>query len=170
MRRYAGLVALLALTGCAQERAGSLPPPPPPPTSATAAPTATPPRAGSEVEVAARAYYAALERAGRDGDVAALRALVDPACECFQQVATMEGYRRAHRRLTTRYSVEGLSTHDVTATAGWATVTLTYGASELVGADGRVVSTYPGKTKVGRDLLFRKEGTTWRLVRLVLLG
>ena len=170
MRRYVhALVALLllaGLSGCAKERAGALPSAPP----ATA--PASSPVAGPEAEVAAaaRAYYAALESAGQTGDVSALRAVIHPSCDCADQVTTFEGYARAGQHLTTRYAVDGVTTHDVTATEGWATVTLTYAPSALIGADRRVAKTYPGKTKVGRDLLFRKEGTSWRLVRLVLLG
>ena len=170
MRRYGVILALLAVTaaGCSEERAGSLPSASPMPTTATPSPTPTA-TVESQVEAAARAYYAALETAGTKGDVTALRELIDPACDCAQQVSAIEAEVRQGRRITTRYLIDAVLTHDVTAESGYATVTLTYAESQVLGADGRVVRTLPGKTRAGRDLLFRKEGTTWRLTRLVLL-
>jgi predicted lipid-binding transport protein (Tim44 family) len=172
MRRYGVLLALLTVASCSQDKAGTLPPlsPVPSATSATPTPSATPDGAGAEVEAAARAYYAALTAAGQTGDVRALRAAVDPRCDCAQQIAAVESEHRAGRRYTTRYVVDAVSTHEVSGGSGYATVTLTYADSQVVDGAGRTVRRIPGKTRVGRDLLFRKEGTTWRLVRIVLLG
>jgi hypothetical protein len=175
MRRFGAVLALLAVTaaGCSDDRAGTLPTEAPtttttaPGTTTSASPTAVP---GGEVEAAARAYYAALETGGTTGDVTALRAIVDGACDCTQQITTIEAERKAGRRFTTRYTVDAVTLHDVTATTAWATVTISYAASQVVDASGRVVRKIPGNTRAGRDLLFRKEGTAWRLVHIVLLG
>lgn len=166
MRRYAVVLVALLAAGCGSEHAGSLPPLSPAPSVTTA--TTRPPE--DEVAAAARAYYAALQKAGETGDVTALRALIAPACACKDQIGYIEGEHRAGHRFTTRYTVEGVTTHDVTATSGFATVTITYAASAVVDRAGRVVRALPGRTKAGRDLLFRREGATWRLARLVLVG
>ena len=167
MRRYGVILALLAVAaaGCSKERAGALPAAP-----ATSATQAATPDHSAQVEAAARAYYAFLEHAGKTGDVSPLRVVVDPACECFQQVAAIEREAAAGRHFTTHYAVDAVQAHDVTATTGYATVTLTYAASPVVDANGRVVRTLRGETRAGRDLQFRKEGSAWLLTRLVLLG
>jgi len=169
MRRYGVILALLAVAaaGCSKERAGALPSAPVTSATPVASRTAD---LSAQVEAAARAYYAYLEHAGRTGDVSPLRAVVDPACECFQQVAAVERETAAGRHLTTHYVVDAVQAHDVTATTGYATVTLTYAASTVVDANGRVVRTLRGETRAGRDLQFRKEGSAWLLTRLVLLG
>jgi predicted lipid-binding transport protein (Tim44 family) len=162
MRRYGVALALGAtlLAGCSDEHAGSLP-------SLAPAPPAPSP---ADVAAVARDYYAALEQAGQTGDVARLRALVDPACACADQVGYIEREHRAGHRFTTRYTVDGVTTHDVTAGSAYATVTITYADSAVVDAKGGVVRRLPGKTRAGRDLLFEREGAAWRLARLVVLG
>jgi predicted lipid-binding transport protein (Tim44 family) len=177
MYRFGLAVALVALlaAGCSDEKAGGLPPitspsstAPSPTATATATKAAATPAA--QIEAAARAYYAELTRAGETGDAATLRRMIDPDCECAKTIDYLAEEARKGHRFTTKYRVDGVSTHDVTATAGFATVTLTYAKSAIVDRSGKVVRSLPGQTKVGRDLGFTREGERWVLTQLVLLG
>lgn len=179
MRRFGVVLALLAAAaaGCSKERAGALPTASATPAPVTASPTTTaapstsaPATDEAAIEAAARAYYDTLEQAGRTGDVANLMAMMTADCDCRQQVTTIQNEHRAGRRFTTDYVVDAVDVHDVDERTGFATVTITYAESQVVDRSGRVVRTIPGKTKAGRDLRFEKEGTTWRLDRIVLLG
>lgn len=169
MYRYGAALALLALAsaGCSDEQAGTLPPPSPVTTSATPSPSPTNLR--SEIDAAARAYFAALERAGKTGDVPALRALLAPTCECVKSADYIQSEHAAGHRFTTIYRVEAVSPHDVTPTSGAATVTVTYAASKVVDTSGRTVRTLPGETHAGRELAFAREGGRWLVTRVVLL-
>ena len=180
MYRYGVALALVALVaaGCSDDKAGGLPPlsstPSTPvttsaPATATAsATTATSP--AQQIEAAARAYYAELTRAGESGDAAKLRTMIDPKCGCAKSLDYLASEARQGHRFTTKYRVEAVKTHDVTADAGFATVTLSYAKSAVVDRSGKVVRSLPGETNAGRDLGFKREGDRWVLTQLVLLG
>jgi hypothetical protein len=170
MYRYGAALALAALvaSGCSEEHAGSLPPPVSVTPSAT--PTPTPTNPTSEVEAAARAYYDELTAAGKTGDTARLAGMIGAGCECAKTLQYLRGEAAAGHRFTTVYRVDAVTTHDVSAKAGFATVTLTYAPSTIVDGTGHVVRSIPGKTKVGRDLGFTRQGERWVVTRLALLG
>jgi hypothetical protein len=173
MSRYVGMVALVALLalGCSDEHAGGLPPTTSP-TATSTTPSATASASLSPsamIEAAARAYYLELTHAGSTGRTNTLRAMVGAGCECEKTLEYLRDEVRQGHHFTTVYRVDSVRTHDVTAAAGFATVTISYRASTVVDAQGRVVRKITGKTEVGRDLGFRREGDRWLLTRLVLL-
>lgn len=174
MYRFGVGLALVALAaaGCTKEHAGALPSvsATPTATATSATPTTTATTPAQQIAAAARAYYAALTRAGATGDTTALRALVAPACDCRQSIDYIDQEHRAGHHFTTAYRVDKVQTHDVANAAGAATVTVTYAPSKVVDAQGRTVRTIPGETAAGRDLVFRREGGRWLVTRVVLLG
>lgn len=166
MRRYGVTLALVALlAGCSgKEHAGSLP-------SLTTSPTvsAPSPTPADEVANAARHYFAVLEAAGKTGNVADLAALIAPSCECREQVDAIRADARAGRHATTVYRLDAVRTHDVTATTGAATVTVSSPASAVVDSAGRTVRSLPALSGVGIDLVFRRGGNAWLVERVVRL-
>ena len=178
MYRYGmglALVALLA-AGCSDDKAGGLPPlssAPSTPVVTTATPTATATTAqtpAQQVEVAARAYFAALESAGQTGDVSTLEPLLAPKCDCRRALAAIEADAKAGRHVTTRYVVSEVKAGEVTATAGTAVVTFSSPASKLVDANGKTVRSLPARKDTGAELTFRLAGSKWLLEQVVLLG
>jgi len=166
MRRYgvtAALVALLA--GCSgNEHAGSLPTVSPAPTTSSPTPSPT-----DEVAAAARAYYAALEKAGQTGDTTALAALLAQSCDCRKQVDYIRREAAAGHHTTTTYTVEAVRPHDVTASAAAATVTYSSPESKVLDASGRTVRTLSALSHVGYDLALRRDGGSWLVERIVRL-
>ncbi len=164
MRRYGVTLALVALlAGCsAKEHAGTLP-------SLTTSPTTSSPTTAptDEVAAAARAYYAALENAGRTGDPAPLAALLAPSCDCRKQVDYIRREATAGHRTTTTYTIEAVRPHDVTASAAAATVTYSSPESKVVDTSGRTVRTLSALSHVGYDLALRRDGGRWLVERIV---
>jgi hypothetical protein len=173
MYRYGAAVALLALVACSAEHAGSLPSLPPatsvPPlrTVPPSDPATTP---AAQVEAAARRYFAALETAGRTGDVTDLDALVGTRCPCHQQVDAIRADAKAGRHVTTTYTVEAVRTHDVRDDVGLATVTYSSPPSKLLDKAGRTLRVLPARSHAGLDLGFGRDGGAWVLLNMTKVG
>jgi PBP1b-binding outer membrane lipoprotein LpoB len=174
MYRYGVGLALVALVaaGCTKEHAGTLPSLSPSPTSTatSASPTSSATTPAQQIATAARAYFTALEKAGKTGDVNALSALLSTTCDCRQQVTAISTDAQAGRHVTTSYQVESVGPHNVGAAAGSATVTYSSPASRLVDSTGRTIQTFAARTHAGVDLTFRRVGGAWLLDGLVRLG
>jgi hypothetical protein len=170
MYRYGAALALAALvaSGCSEEHAGSLPPP----VSATpsATPTPTPTNPTSEVEAAARAYFAALERAGKTGDVAALEPMLAASCPCRDQITYIKREAAAGHRITTTYRVEDVRPHDVAAAAAAVTVTFSSPPSTVTDTAGHIVRRIGGGEHIGMDLSLTRGASGWVVARVVRLG
>jgi ketosteroid isomerase-like protein len=174
MYRYGVGLALIALVaaGCTKEHAGALPSlsATPTPTGTSSTPTSTATTPAQQIATAARAYFAALESAGKTGDVTTLSALLSPGCECREQVTAIRRDAAAGRHVTTTFTVEEVHTHEVGATAGAAAVTYSSPASRLVDANGKTIRSYAARAHAGLDLTFRKTGGRWLLAHVIGLG
>jgi hypothetical protein len=166
MRRYGVALALVALlAGCSHDdHAGSLPSLSPSPSTTSVTPSPT-----DDVAAAARAYYAALEKAGQTGDATPLAALLAPSCDCRKQVDYIRREAAAGHHTTTTYAIENVRPHDVTASAAAATVTYSSPASKVLDASGRTVRTLSALSHVGYDLALRLDGGHWLVERIVRL-
>jgi hypothetical protein len=171
MSRYAAL-ALLAAAACSPEHAGSLPP-------LSSAPVTTPPvtvsasaspAADAAVRAAVTTYFKALGDAGRSGDTSGLARLLDPKCECRQQLEYVTSETRKGNRITTTYVVEAVRPHDVTPTTASAAVTFSVPASAVVDSRGHTVRRLAAARHVGFEIALRMSRGTWVIVRIVKLG
>lgn len=168
MYRYGVMaLALVALAACSPGHAGTLPPTSPPPSVSPSA-TPTPPR--NAVEAAARAYFAALERAGKTGDVTALDPMLAATCSCRDQIAYIRREAAAGHRITTTYRIEDVRPHDVGAGTAAVTVTFSSPPSTVVDTGGRVIRRIAGGEHIGMDLSLTRGGRGWVIARVVRLG
>ncbi len=171
--RLAGLLLVVALSGCggeppAQPRALPSPSVAAPSPSPQASPTPTDDRAA--VEAAVRYYYEGYNRAYDASDPQQLAAGSTADCPCRRKVGLVEAALAKGRIEGNRVTVHSVRVIEVEAARASAQVRYTSTPGRVVADDGSVVEPLQGETDTGRALEVVKVDGTWKVALEVSVG